>query len=496
MNTQYFLIGLSLVIRIIAIGSADLIAEEAYYWNYANHLDFSYLDHPPMVAILIKLSTLVFGIHEFGVRFMSIICWFVCVWFSFQLTKCIAPKAGSRSIFLLSVLPFFFLHSLIITPDLPLMAAWSACLYYLYLALVKEDRNAWYWVGLWLGLGMLSKYTIVLLGPSALLYLILSRQTRVLLTPQPYLAILIALLLFSPVIYWNATHEWVSFLFQSTRRFNALDQGSLIAFFGLLVFFLTPVGLVSLSPLLFTSLNNRFLFLPTSSLTSSQKHFIQCFTFIPLLFFAVFSLTHLIKFNWIGPALLASIPWLGPIDAPRIQRAWVLMATCLLIGYSALIFSLVSGQPPLVYKAFLSKYIDWQDFSQQVHQIAEVAEKNWHKPVVLLPIDRYNLASELTFYQTKNHPDQKGAIFPVLGIDLFGYESLMYRYWSEKKDISNQILLLIAEQPSIFDRPNIQEKIVPLSPVKTFWTHNQGSHSCVNRYYYKFVYLKQDLRKK
>lgn len=490
MNAQYILIGLSLLIRLLAIGTADLIAEEAYYWNYANHLDFSYLDHPPMVALLIKFSTFIFGINEFGVRFMSIVCWAICVRFSYQLTRLIAPKAWPSSIFLLSILPFFFLHSLIITPDLPLMASWSACLYYLYLALVKEEKNAWYWIGMWLGLGMLSKYTIVLLGPSALLYIILTRKSRILLSPGPYIAILIASLLFSPVVYWNATHQWVSFLFQSTRRFAALDQGSLLAFFGLLTLFLTPMGLVGLGPLLVKSIQNRFVFLSTSSVTQSQKRFIQCFTLTPLLFFAVFSLTHLIKFNWIGPALLALIPWLAMMETPRLQRAWLFMGSCLLIGYSILLFGIIWGQPKILYQPFLSKYIDWNNFSSQVHQFAEKAEQTWHQPVTLLPIDRYNLASELTFYQTKNYRDQNKAIFPVSGIDLFGYESLMYHYWSKNNNLSNHVLLLIAEQAAFFERPNIKEKVVPLSPVQQFWTYNQGHHARVNPYYYELVRLK------
>lgn len=53
------LILLLLLLRIFFMFKSNLLAEEAYYWNYSNHLDFSFLDHPPMVAILIKLGTLI-----------------------------------------------------------------------------------------------------------------------------------------------------------------------------------------------------------------------------------------------------------------------------------------------------------------------------------------------------------------------------------------------------------------------------------------------------
>lgn len=492
MSAQQWLVAFSLIIRLIAIGSADLIAEEAYYWNYANHLDFGYLDHPPMVALLIKLSTFVFGINEFGVRFCSIICWSVCVGFSYALTQRISPKSGQKTVFLLSVLPFFFLHSLIITPDLPLIAAWSACLYYLYLALIEEKKSAWYWVGLWLGLGMLSKYTIILLGPATLVYLIITRKAhRTLLSPYPYVAILIAIILFSPVIYWNATHEWASFLFQSTRRFSAMDEGSIFAFLGLLTLFITPLGLVGLGQLLLRPTPKRFSYHSTSSISLPQRRFMQCFTLVPLLFFAGFSLTHMIKFNWIGPSLLAFIPWLAAIDVARLQRAWLLTGLGLLLGYIVLLFSIICGHPAFVYHSFLSKYIDWNSFSQQVHQIAEQTEQKWKQPVTLLPIDRYNIASELAFYQmraSQHKPEQ--VVYPVTGSDLFGYESLMYHYWSNKTELTHHIVVLIAENPSLFGRPNIQEKIVALSPVQQFWTHSQGSKERVNPYYYELVRLK------
>src|SRR5262249_40494218 len=53
-----------LILKVIFMGSVNLIPEEAYYWNYAQHLDWGYLDHPPMVAWLIWLSTSIFGKSE------------------------------------------------------------------------------------------------------------------------------------------------------------------------------------------------------------------------------------------------------------------------------------------------------------------------------------------------------------------------------------------------------------------------------------------------
>ncbi len=293
-NAALFIISISLLLRLFFISYNDLLVEEAYYWNYAKHLDLSYLDHPPMVAVLIKLTTSLFGTHEFSVRIASLLCWLLTAFYSFKLTQLITRGTGLYAVLLLAILPFFFLHSLVMTPDAPLIGCWSATIYCLYRALVLDEPQYWYTAGLWLGLGLLSKYTIVLLGPATLLYLCIVPTARRWLTRrEPYLAVLITTLFFTPVIYWNATHEWVSFVFQSTRR---LESGHLFSFhhlLGLLMFFLMPPGIVSFWRLFHP---NSIDTLPVEIKT---KRFLQVFTLVPLAVFATFSMSHEIRFNWI-----------------------------------------------------------------------------------------------------------------------------------------------------------------------------------------------------
>ena len=101
-------------------------------------------------------------------------------------------------------------------------------LYFLHRALVGNDGRAWYGVGIALGLGLLSKYTIATLGPAALAFCILDRRARGwFLRPEPYLAVLIAVILFAPVVYWNYANDWASFRFQGGERFGDDTQFSL-----------------------------------------------------------------------------------------------------------------------------------------------------------------------------------------------------------------------------------------------------------------------------
>ena len=102
-----FIVSISVLIHLICMRYSNLLVEEAYYWNYAQHLDLSYLDHPPMIALLIKFSTLILGTHELSVRMPSLLCWFLVALFSYKLTRLIHTSAAMYAVMLLAILPFF-----------------------------------------------------------------------------------------------------------------------------------------------------------------------------------------------------------------------------------------------------------------------------------------------------------------------------------------------------------------------------------------------------
>lgn len=487
-NDQYawIIVTVSLLIRLLCIGSNDLLVEEAYYWNYAAHLDIGYLDHPPMVGVLIKLSTLIFGTNEFGVRMPSLFCWLITVFFSIKLTHQLKPGCAPFTAMLLAILPFFFLHSLVTTPDIPLIACWSGALYYLYRALVFSKATAWYAAGIWLGLGMLSKYSIVLLGPATLIFLILEPTARQwFLRKEPYLCLLITIAIFTPVIYWNATHDWASFAFQTTRRLQAKDSFSLHQLIGLFVVFLTPLGVLGFWCMF------RKRSIDTDQLDSKSLSFLKVFALTPLVVFSLFSTTHTIKFNWIGPGLLAIIPWLAILmeqAKPTLKKACFITAVVLLIAYSAMLLCISSGRPVTINRLLFSKYIDWHDLTLQVNAIAKEIEKRMGTSPIIVPMDLYNIGSELSFYQAKflNHRQIQTA-YKIIGRDRFGHDSLMYQYWSKNEDTAGKILILFSEQSSDFNRPEVTMRVIAQSKPKALWSHSQGANENIRKYYYQVV---------
>jgi len=489
MEYSLLFIIISFVLRLFCIGSNKLLVEEAYYWNYANHLDFSYLDHPPMVAVLIKLSTSLLGNHEYSVRITSMMCWIVTSLFSFKLANLIRHGTGLYAVMFLSVLPFFFLQSLAITPDMPLMACWSASLYYLYRALTRNEANAWYSVGIWIGLGLLSKYTLVLLGPATLIYMCIVPKARLWFKrKEPYLCALIAVLLFTPVIYWNATHEWASFLFQGARRFSSDYSFSLPIFIGLFLFFFMPLGVWSLWEL---CKKNSDL---NQEIDLDSKRFFQVFTLFPLLFFGWFSIKHSIRFDWIGPIALAIIPWQIAVykksllsNRPIIRNGWIITALCLFLSYGLLISILLTGTPAWLNKRFFGRLIAWDALTQSFNAVAGQIEHEENKKPIFVPLDLYNIASELTFYQQQLLDNQLiSTAYPVIGRHIFGSDSLMYRYWSVNEDLSGKLLILISRDLNDFKRVDSQ-RVIEKSPMKSIWSLNSGKNLNVEPYYYKVV---------
>lgn len=493
-NHCWLIIGISLLLRLIWVDFNGLLVEEAYYWNYAEHLDFSYYDHPPMVAILIKISTLILGLNEFSIHFPAIFCWIATAFFVYKLTELITRGAGWYAVMLFSILPYFFIQSLVTTPDTPVMVCWAAALYYLYRSLILNESRCWYMVGVCLGIGMLSKYTIVLLAFPTLLYVGSVPTARGwFLRKEPYVAVLIAILLFTPVIYWNATHEWASFLFQSVRRFKSKPAFSLHAFIGLLILFLTPLGIEGLWKLIKNKKADEKL------LDEKKRRFLQLFTLLPLSFFGAYSLTHAVKFDWIGPGLLSLLPWFATLiqramssaNKSKILNHWFLTGGILLCFYSGIILVTTMGLSGWIHEKFLAQYFSWGDLTKEFHTIATQVEAQTKQAPLFAPLDSYHIASELTFYQTVFMKQGKAKKrYSVAGSHIFSGNSLMYKYWANGKNYSGRTLILISDHPGDFDLASVKSGVIDKSPLQVVWSHSQRGHQRLTPFYYKIVEMK------
>jgi 4-amino-4-deoxy-L-arabinose transferase-like glycosyltransferase len=246
-----------LALRLVAAAFTPLTFDEAYYWTWSKHLAGGYYDHPPMVAILIRLGTLIAGDTELGVRLVSILLAIpmsLAVYRTAELLFGGCRLAASATI-LVNVTLMAAVGTMIVTPDAPLLVASSFVLFYLAKVLATGRGAWWLAVGAAVGLALLSKYTALFFGPAILIWLIaVPKLRRWLISPWPYLGGVVAFAIFSPVIFWNADHQWMSFLKQFGRAriedFTLVYIGEIIptqiAFATPFVFILGVMGLYAL----------------------------------------------------------------------------------------------------------------------------------------------------------------------------------------------------------------------------------------------------------
>jgi len=220
-----------IIINVIFNAKYQLHYDEAYYWVFSQNLSWSYYDHPPLLAYLIRLCS-IFGHNEFAVRLPALITATITIITIFKLAHKMYGKAVANvAMFLALCSPILQAIFFIVTPDSPLLMFWALTLYFGYMAIFENARGAIYLAGLCAGLGLLSKYTMVLMFPALFLFLLFSPQHRYWLAkPQLYLALLLSLLVFAPVIYWNYQHNWVSFIFQFSHGIDLTKQLNILSF--------------------------------------------------------------------------------------------------------------------------------------------------------------------------------------------------------------------------------------------------------------------------
>lgn len=474
------------LLRLVYLGPAELFPEEAYYWNYAKHMDFGYLDHPPMVAWLIGAGTWLFGNNEFGVRIGAWLCWLVTAFFTFRITRNLFDETTAWcALLLVSALPFFFGVAFMITPDSPLTASWAAALFFLERALVAQQRGAWLGVGIAVGLGMLSKYSIGLVGLAAGLFLLVDASSRRwFLRWEPYAATLLAFALFSPVILWNAQHDWASFSYQGAQRMGANPRFSTHVLILSIASVLTPTGFAGL--LIFASLKNA-----AAAVRARQILFMTVFTAAPFAVFAFFSLRHVIKLWWTGPIFLAALPALAlglwqvrqRASDRWVRASWLPTVMICALAYGVFFHYLALGLPGIGYSTQMSLLpVGWRELARQVDLVEKGVEDEMKMKPLVVGTDRNFISSELAFYDK----DESPGFLNTAGINLFGKKALMYEFWFPAKEQTGKAIVLVAFNENDLTRKAVDRHSERLGPVVRGDLARDGKF--IRYYFYRVVY--------
>jgi hypothetical protein len=191
-----------------------VVQDEAYYIEWSKALDWGYFDHPPLIAWVNATSRLwpssvLMG--RLGAMMVAALAFPFLVGL-FRKAGLTQPTGLLVALLYANLNVYVFTAGLLTTPDAVQLTMWCIALHEAAAALAK-DRRRWVTAGLAAGVGLLGKYTMVLIGP-VFLWGIVRGDPRALRTPWPYVGVLAAILGFAPHLAWNAQHEWVTMRMQ------------------------------------------------------------------------------------------------------------------------------------------------------------------------------------------------------------------------------------------------------------------------------------------
>ena len=333
-------------LRLAIASYTGLVDDEAYYriWSLAPAL--SYLDHPPMVAWIIGAGRAIAGDTSLGVRLLApiiVLAGAAILWRTAELLY--GPVIARRAVWIMLAMPLLAIGGIIVTPDLP--SVLFAGLVIWGLAELDRSQNPRWWlaIGLFAGLGLLSKYTNLFLGATIVVWLLaLPENRKWFRTPELWVGGLIAAAVASPVAIWNAEHDWASFTKQFGRVARSGSAGlsyllELVGGFALLesplIAILALVGFVRVTRAAFERRRQSDVLLAASILPM-------------LIYFVLHSLHDRVQGNWPGPLypMFAICAALGIEAVPLAWRRATFVAA-LGIGFAMTAFLYAHALHPL-----------------------------------------------------------------------------------------------------------------------------------------------------
>jgi dolichol-phosphate mannosyltransferase len=423
--------------QLVIAALVPLQPEEAYHWNFARHLDWSYYDHPPMIAWSIALGRLLLGDTPLGVRLVPLLFALGTAWLVARSARRFYGDTGALwAVLLHAAQPATFLIGGWGFPDAPLLFFWMLTVTLVWKAFETHHGGWWLAAGVALGGGMLSKYTAAFLVPSVLLYMLCSRRDRRwLAAPWPYLAGICSLVVFAPVIYWNWSHEWASFRFQSVERFQPAEGFSLAS--ALSCVGEQWVGILPLTlPLAIVAVWRG-----ARSARPPEQFLFWLFAPTVAFFFTLFTLGQTSNFHvlWPLPAYLGLTVAMAGVMAAGVgpvarfygaHRAWLIglgtSATALALLHAVWV---LPGVPPL------REIYGWDEVADRSSAVkATLPAGSFYLVTGGRP---YPPASQLAFHLRA--PSQ------VYGQSLIDLEALQYRYWADPEQLAGKDAVVVID---------------------------------------------------
>lgn len=472
LKNHYFLYSLLLIsgftiVRMFYAQSFLLTPDETNYWQWSRHLAWGYHDQTPMIAWAIRFFTFFCGHTELAVRLPSILSMAVASiymvmiarhWFSDQLAWHTALL--SQAVFI------FNIGALLATADGLQGAAWAGAAYHTARGFEGHHWRQWVMGGLWFGFGMLSKYTMVLFLPFVYFFGLITPQFRSrLATIRPYVGCFLGIVLFAPVVAWNAANNWNSF--RHVAYLGGANEGFALHWKYLGEYIGSQIGLMT--PMVFGVICAAWVHVIRHWRTS--ENWIYAFllmTSFPLIAaFAILSLHTRVYGNWpcagyLTACVLAAGLWSKPAGQPGTSRSgkstrlwrWTVGSAYFLTAL-ILVHVLWPFLPiPPSKDRTIYEIRGWNELGKEVAAIQKTMPRPEHSFIFGL---RYQVASELAFYM----PDQPETV----SINRW-HRPNVYDYWWQDQELIGKDAVGVTREES--SRGRLLEVFERVDPPVTF----------------------------
>jgi 4-amino-4-deoxy-L-arabinose transferase-like glycosyltransferase len=391
------------LLRLVFAGLIPLFPDETYYWEWSRHLAAGYFDHPWGIAALIRGGlrlTALAGVapSPIAVRLLVIVSGFFACWIGAGVARHLGgDRAGLLAAVVFSVMPLAAAGMVLATPDVPLLLGTAAALYGIVRALECPPRSTasmvwWAGAGVALGLAFSSKYTSILLVGATIAFGTRRGLRSRLGEPGPYVACLLATLVFVPVLLWNAQHGWISFTFQLHHGLGAPRGSPLrreIELVGGQAALATPILLAMLGAALWRALRRP----------QTDIHYLLAVVTLSCVgTFVISAARRPVEANWPALAYIPAVSLLAVTDWSAAGRKWLAWGIGLAVCTSVVIYvqSIVPVLPLPASRDPIARSAGWGQLADSV--VSTRRRLNAANATVWAAADKYQDASELAFH--------------------------------------------------------------------------------------------------
>ncbi len=315
-------IAAKLALHLAFAGNYELHRDELLYFNMADYPDTGYATVPPMIGWLSFIMKSLFGYSQFGLRLISALFSALCMWLIALLIK---ELKGSMSALIVActaflLTPGFLVFHTLFTPNVIEHVLWLWLVFLVVRLGRTKNLNNWYWIGMVVGLALLTKYSVLILAAVLVLSMLFTEHRRLLFSRHFVVSILIALVIFAPNVHWQYQHGWPVFSHMEELERTQLVNMRLTNFFEDLFsltglwFLLCLIGIIAMIArnergLRFLGIASALLFIAFILLRGKAYYFLGV---VPALYaVGAISIERYISARWeyalIGPAILLSI---------------------------------------------------------------------------------------------------------------------------------------------------------------------------------------------